>query len=190
MFDEDHLIALLQQHKRVGDPPPLTEAEVVRAEELLGFTLPPLLRRLYREVSHGGFGHWVAPLLPPSSDSAFADQEAIISLYQPEDPQPSFPSKEQPALAEEIHQLVLPFDDEAVRIWPKQVLYICDHGCNIYSVLDCSRPSCPVLLNDNNIGSHTFAVLAESLRGWLEGPLLNSDPPPFNWESARKVSFL
>jgi SMI1 / KNR4 family (SUKH-1) len=37
-------------------PPPATLEELERAEEALGFALPPLLRRVYGEVANGGFG--------------------------------------------------------------------------------------------------------------------------------------
>ncbi|MGW2214214.1 SMI1/KNR4 family protein, partial [Nonomuraea sp. NPDC001684] len=37
-------------------PPPATAEEVAQAERVLGFRLPPVLTRLYREVANGGFG--------------------------------------------------------------------------------------------------------------------------------------
>ena len=189
MFEEDHLIALLQQRKRAADPPPLTEAEVVRAEEQLGFTLPPLLRRLYREVSNGGFGRWVAPLVPPMLASASDEDESILGWYQREHPAPAVKLQDELALAEEIPLFVWPLEDEPLHDLPEELLLIGDHGCNIYSYLDCAQPGCPVLLNDNNISSNTFAVKAESLHEWLEGPLQSREPAPFKWETARKIRF-
>ncbi|MEV7172121.1 SMI1/KNR4 family protein [Streptomyces sp. NPDC093224] len=37
-------------------PAPLGTGEIVRAEDILGFPLPPLLARLYTRVGDGGFG--------------------------------------------------------------------------------------------------------------------------------------
>jgi hypothetical protein len=37
-------------------PAPATPEAVTEAEKLIGFPLPPLLRRLYLEVANGGFG--------------------------------------------------------------------------------------------------------------------------------------
>ena len=36
--------------------PPVSESDLVRAEALLGFGLPPLLRQLYLHVGNGGYG--------------------------------------------------------------------------------------------------------------------------------------
>src|SRR5258708_36322398 len=43
---------------------PVTQAYLTQAEEMLGFLLPPLLKRIYRDVGNGGFGpgYGLAPL--------------------------------------------------------------------------------------------------------------------------------
>lgn len=62
MFDrgsEEHLAAKaagLVEPLPTPPRPPATIAAVEEAEALLGHRLPPLLRRLYLEVSNGGFG--------------------------------------------------------------------------------------------------------------------------------------
>lgn len=38
-------------------PPPATAEEVAQAQRLLGFRLPPVLVRLYREVANGATPH-------------------------------------------------------------------------------------------------------------------------------------
>lgn len=35
---------------------PLLDEEIAESEELLGFTLPPFVRRVYTQVGNGGFG--------------------------------------------------------------------------------------------------------------------------------------
>ena len=41
-----------RQHARL----PVTQQELDRAKAMLGFALPPLLKRVYLEVGNGGFG--------------------------------------------------------------------------------------------------------------------------------------
>ncbi|WP_426513197.1 hypothetical protein ACPPVO_22780 [Dactylosporangium sp. McL0621] len=37
-------------------PPPATEQVISDAESVIGYLLPPLLRRIYRELADGGIG--------------------------------------------------------------------------------------------------------------------------------------
>jgi len=54
---DDEVVEALQIVARAGTlPPPATPEAVAAAEEVIGFPLPPLLRRLYVEVANGGFG--------------------------------------------------------------------------------------------------------------------------------------
>jgi hypothetical protein len=66
---------------------PATPEEVAAAEAALGFALPPLLRRLYREVGNGGFGPGYA-LLPLTGDG----RTAVAEYGPPED----FPHEDRP----------------------------------------------------------------------------------------------
>jgi hypothetical protein len=56
-----HLILLDEEEDDEGEPvfrllaPPVTEAEVAKAEEGLGFALPPLLRAVYTRIGNGGY---------------------------------------------------------------------------------------------------------------------------------------
>jgi hypothetical protein len=56
-----------------------TQEQVSEAEAMLGFPLPPLLARLYREVGNGGFGpdYQLFPLIGPEGRTA-------VSVYQGE----------------------------------------------------------------------------------------------------------
>src|SRR5258708_6812995 len=76
--------------------PPATEAEVNAAEAELGFSIPPLLRRLYTEVGNGGFGPNYGlegvPTLPPTPGTA-----DIVALYQQySEPLPESPAHQWP----------------------------------------------------------------------------------------------
>jgi len=69
------------QPRPSGPYPPLTEEIIRRQESRLGYTLPPLLRRLYIEVGNGGFGpEWgllnlvpISPLVDHSIPTLYFD---------------------------------------------------------------------------------------------------------------------
>ncbi|MER7579672.1 hypothetical protein [Kitasatospora sp. NPDC097691] len=56
MTDDEIIAACRRIARERQAPPPAPPAAVVRAERVIGFTFPTLLRRLYTEVSNGGFG--------------------------------------------------------------------------------------------------------------------------------------
>lgn len=55
-FDVAGMARLLQTPLSSTRRPPATPDDVARAEAAIGFALPPLLIRLYRDVADGGFG--------------------------------------------------------------------------------------------------------------------------------------
>jgi hypothetical protein len=68
LLNDDQIIVELNRRKssgelraddsQAGGPfPPLSTKALQKAEEQLGFTLPPLLRRIYTEIANGGFGY-------------------------------------------------------------------------------------------------------------------------------------
>lgn len=55
---DDEIVAAVRERLREGQwllAAPATPAELAEAERMLGFGLPPLLRRVYTEVANGGF---------------------------------------------------------------------------------------------------------------------------------------
>lgn len=123
---------------------------VAEAEQALGFALPPLLVRLYREVANGGFGpdYEVFPLV--------GEGRTAVSGYASECPAP-------PA--------------EPAPHWPRGVLPILDWGCGMYAAVDCLQPHAPVLLFEPNAVKDDWThawfrdapSLAEWLDSWLDG---------------------
>src|SRR6266849_9811607 len=93
--------------------PPVTPADLLRAETLLGFALPPFLKRVYLEVGNGGFGpgYGLAPLFTPA---LFPEEEVYF----------------QPSL---VHTTLWYRGED----WPETLLYLCTWGCTIYSSIDC-----------------------------------------------------
>ena len=100
--------------------PPVSAAELVEAEERLGFGLPQLVRELYTQVADGGFGPGYGLVRLMAGDSL----TLVLSDREFQD---------QRATGHPLCQ------------WPDQFLKLCGWGCNYFSGIDCSRPSCPVL---------------------------------------------
>ncbi|MFC7966701.1 SMI1/KNR4 family protein [Streptomyces cinereoruber] len=126
-------------------PPAATAEEVAEAEAILGFTLPPLLASLYREVANGGYGpdYQLLPLI--------GEGHTVLSEYR----------SERSASAE-----------EETPYWPADVLPILDWGCGMYAAVDCRSETATVLLFDPNPmaedGAEAWFLDAESLTEWLE----------------------
>ena len=117
-------------HPRPKIHPPATEAEVDAAEAALGFPIPPLLRRLYREVGNGGFGpHYGlvgVPTIPPTPFRA-----DIVVLYQGPTSAP-------------------PPDDNPDWVWPAGLVPLIGLGCNITECVDFFHAPYPVIKDDPN----------------------------------------
>lgn len=145
--------------------PPVTEEEMRQAEAALGFALPPLLRRLYLEVGNGDFGPRLLPLNTRKSRWDWVYFDSIVTWH------------------------VGPGDEAQSTVWPKQLLMICDWGCNIYSCIDRSKPECPVLRSDNSILAGEFAFESPSLHQWLEDWLDGKQLFWLDWDKAEKITF-
>ncbi|MFF2079401.1 SMI1/KNR4 family protein [Kitasatospora sp. NPDC058162] len=61
---EDALIDRVRQHAGPALPPPVTAGQLAAAEAEIGYPLPSLFARLYREVGDGGYGPDRFPLWP------------------------------------------------------------------------------------------------------------------------------
>lgn len=189
MRDDDQLIEALKEYRRGPGAPsrmriggrPLSEREVQRAEVRLGFPLPSLLRRLYIEV-----GADVLDLLPLLAVDAMDEDESqvpytVVGWYRFD--------RDNPPTEEDLADMTDDASDDILWEWPERLLMVADWGCNIYSCVDCSSPSLPVLMNDNNISWSTFAVQAPSLHAWLERGLGGEPLYHLDWDAAEKVRF-
>jgi SMI1 / KNR4 family (SUKH-1) len=142
----------------------IPEEDLARAEAMLGFLLPSLLRRIYLEVGNGAFG--LSPLYERVNDLAMPLVESYVGL-----------------------RLESGGDENGERRWPEKLLIIYDHGCNIYSCLDCAHPEQRVLMNDNNKDLNTYALEAPSFQQWLQVLLEDTLYLHFDWDTAEKVAF-
>jgi SMI1 / KNR4 family (SUKH-1) len=116
--------------------PPATQEQLAVSEEVLGYTLPPLLRALYATIANGGFGpgyglygvlggfqnriepqvHQDADLINQEHDRNEQGSARQIDLW----------------MYGSLEYREIPFE-----AWPKGLYMLCDWGCGIYSYLDC-----------------------------------------------------
>lgn len=153
--------------------PPITLAELAHAESLLGFSLPPPLKRIYLEVGNGGFGPAYG-LFKLNDESKTYDFDAIVQNYQA-----------MRSMTQEDIDTYWTEEEGKPSLWPEKMIDICHWGCNIYSHIDCASPEHRVLRTEESLSE--FAIEAPSfyqwLEGWLDGKLT------FSWKQAEIVNF-
>jgi hypothetical protein len=150
--------------------PPASESAVAEAEAIIGHRLPPLLRRLYREVANGGFG-------PGSGLLGVLGGHGTGWRYgSPLD-----------------HYLTGSVGDDGGL--PRSLFPVCDWGCATTSFVDCSDAAARMWALDPNpvdtpyeglfVSELTFARwLALWISGRLFQPCLIQDPNTGRWRGA------
>jgi hypothetical protein len=124
-----------------------SEQAVDDAERIIGYPLPRLLRRLYREVANGGFG--------PFSGVEGVDGGYVSALGMLED-YVQWRDEELP---------------EGFPAWMPGVVSFCDFGCAMWALLDCRTPEGQILFLDQSTLHHLDLTLAQWLELWLSGKL-------------------
>jgi hypothetical protein len=119
-------------------PRPASPDLVAGAEQTLGFSLPPLLRRIYLEVADGGFGPGYG-LFGIADGPPFHD--TLIEYYK---------------------------EEHWAANWPERFLRVCHWGCEIYSCIDCTNDSFPMVLYDGSFSGH-LQTFHEWMKAWVNG---------------------
>lgn len=137
--------------------PPATVADLDASEANLGFTIPPLLRRLYTEVGNGNWGPVYGVYGIPIGGAA-PDENDLVGFYL------SCTAPER-ALEDPIVQ------------WPRGLVPLIGRGCVSWELCDFLRPPYPVYLLDGETWdpqrplvaslAPVAASLAERLEQWL-----------------------
>ncbi|MET7331075.1 SMI1/KNR4 family protein [Nonomuraea sp. NPDC005650] len=112
-LSDDEIVVRIRETAAL--PPPAPLAAVAEAEEALGHPLPPLLRRLYLEVANGGFGPGGAVLGVPDAPG--------------------------PRLGTDIVECRELFTTAPRRLVPDGMVWLCDWGSTIWSLVDCRDPA-------------------------------------------------
>jgi hypothetical protein len=159
-------------HPRKPIPPAATR-DLQRAERVLGFKLPELLRAMYLMVGNGGFGPEYG--IVGTKGGFTLDKCSLESCYR------------------EMLQLE---KENAVWRWPTRLLPLANYGCGMWACIDCEYQKLPMILWDpNNLASeldgadarlnwgNAFWDQGRSLKGWLEGWLAGKPEPEPKWPS-------
>lgn len=175
----DALVAEVAAHAAATCPQPLppaaTAGELAEAERRLGFSLHPLLRRLYGEIADGGFGpeYFLLPLSGGGENNGENDGEIDGESDGESDEEGSGES-----VVGEYGAFTAVSDGNGPRrrIWPVGVVPILTYGSGMYAGVDCTDPAGAVLLYEPNGGSQDPAEawfldcddLATWLRAWID----------------------
>jgi len=121
-------------------------------ERVFRFALPPILKRLYAEIGSGGFGpgYGLMGLTGGATDDLGYTALESYETRRGDDP------------------------DEPDWHWRAGLLPICHWGCAIYSCVDCSKSTFPVVIFDPNVHdaattwNDSFFDECESFERWIE----------------------
>ncbi|MEU5563531.1 SMI1/KNR4 family protein [Micromonospora musae] len=149
---EEEIIAAVR-NGAVDLPSPASPEAVSDAEKVIGYPLPPLLRRLYLEVANGGFGPDIG-VLGVAGGEWIGDWENILDVHR------AFATSDPGPLT------------------PEGFVWLVDWGCNIWTLIDCRDsygwvwgwdPSGSCCLDHALFPQHL--TLADWLARWLDGTL-------------------
>jgi hypothetical protein len=153
--------------------PPVAAKALRAAERAVGFKLPELLRAIYLKVGNSGFGPEYG--IVGSKGGAKLDGCTLEMCYQ---------------------KLVKLETGNSIWRWPKSLLPLANYGCGMWSCVDCEYQKCPMILWDpNNLDAelegagarlnwgNSFWDQGLSLETWLEGWLVEKQPPEPKWPS-------
>jgi hypothetical protein len=132
----------------MSPPAPASDEVIGEAEQVIGYPLPPLLRRIYGEIANGGVGPFGGVEGLPGGYSSDAD---MLDLYK-----------------EYRHAEIYPDDPPAP---PAGVLFFCDFGCAMWSLLDCRHPQGQMWWWEEGNRNKLNLTLPEWLSAWLIGDI-------------------
>jgi hypothetical protein len=143
--------------------PAMASAVILLAtEHSIGFSLPPLLCRIYTEIANGGFGPGYGLI---GIEGGFTDDlgRNIVDI---------FTDKNSPGFQKY-------FPD-----WPIQSISICHWGCAMYSVVDCSTTEYQMFhFEPNNLDIADYLMphnrtFDQYMAAWIDGVDLLNDVFP------------
>ncbi|MFJ3671187.1 SMI1/KNR4 family protein [Streptomyces sp. NPDC090106] len=140
--DDDLILAVREKVADRGLPEPASPADVRAVEQLVGHPMPELLRRLYLEVSNGGFGSWDAVSLTDTGDW-FSDCADIAETYR------DFSERDCPL--------------------PSGIVPLMDRGCAMWTLIDFRTADGQIWDWDpaSCCTDHALAPLDQPLAQWL-----------------------
>jgi hypothetical protein len=126
-------------------PPPAPDEVIREAESVIGYPLPPLLRRIYRELADGGIGPFGGI---EGLENGFSNLPMIDGYLE--------------WLAAEVEPGERPPP-------PRGVVVFCDFGCAMWALLDCRHPRGQMWWSDQDERCKLHLTLPEWFNAWLVG---------------------
>jgi hypothetical protein len=142
-----------------------TNAQTTSSEQILGFALPPLLRRLYQSLANGGFGPGAGLRGIEGGYDGNSHEGTLVNLYPTE-------ARADQLLDLAPHQrewLILP-----QGCWPRRMLCLVDMGCVQEACVDATT-SRMYLLGVTADDRHILEPLPWTLEEWLWRWVKNED---------------
>ena len=164
LFERLELLMKIGKVQKYYDYPSVQEIDIVHAEAIIGFDLPPLLKRIYLALSNGGFGpgDGLFPLYNREDPNALQSDSLVTTYLALRSLMPEqFTTYWQNSEGDE--------GEVQLNVWPKKILTLCDWGCNIYSCINCSQQKYPVFRLDHNASVRRLVLEAPSFQQWLAG---------------------
>jgi hypothetical protein len=130
--------------------PTVSEGDIAIAEADFGFLLPPLLKRLYAEISNGiaGFSYDIIGLKGGCDSGCGTLVDTYLGFKQG--------------------------GESETKDWQIGLLPFCNWGCNIFSCVDCTDAANPVFtFEDSSVWAERYTLL-EFFEMWLKGKVLFS----------------
>ncbi|MFF7334950.1 SMI1/KNR4 family protein [Streptomyces sp. NPDC008150] len=157
---EDELIAAVRKQTPDDNLAPVATPTVISAVEAeVGHPMPRFLRRLYAEVSNGGFGidGWECASLSPLPDHYFCDGEDILELYR------GFTTPTQDPDGETVPHGIVPIMDRGCTMWTLVDFRTPDGRIWVWDGNECCRKLCPTTITS------VREYFAEGIAGRLDG---------------------
>lgn len=155
-LSDDEIIVALQRRVAAGLPAdpdwpfvdaadPAKPADLDAAEKIIGYPLPPLLRRIYLEVANGGVGPFSGiDGMPPDGYTSNGD---MLEGY------------------ENWHSVEVGPDEPTPP--PRGVIFLCDYGCAMWALIDCRNPDGRMWWSEEGERDKLTVTLAQWLTAWL-----------------------
>ena len=147
--------------------PVVTDKLLLQTEQVLKFSLPPVLRALYTQLANGGFGpgHGIDGILGGYHSDGYGDNIVLRYLHNKRNAAIVDLLDYEQNLAPGQH-LEIPDD-----IWFDRCLAICHHGLGVYTYYDCKSGYVFEYSPTHEVSHHrsyTLNMIACSLEDWLE----------------------
>ncbi|MEP7287352.1 MAG: SMI1/KNR4 family protein [Chloroflexota bacterium] len=151
---QSDLITRCLNHSGAAKFPPVSRQDITDAEHDLGFPLPSFLCDLYLRIGNGGFGPR-GGLLGLNDNGMLIEGFHLVSGHQ--------------IMLDRETQNPTPYP------WPERIILITNINNRLWTALDCSTTSGPVLrldMNDYDFNEQRFEealeLEASSLESWFE----------------------